>query len=269
MPSDYTSTLEAALSYHFREPRLLQQALTHSSYAQGADAQAAGAVPPDESHDNEQMEFLGDAVLSFIVSRELFQRFPEYEEGELSKLRAHVVSARQLVRPAKKLEIGRYLRLGRGEEKTGGRNKSALLVDSLEAIIAALFLDGGIAAAEMFVLQQILEPELAQLQNQSGRELPVTDYKSALQEALQAKGRSQPRYQLVKEEGPEHRKTFTMEVQISPSNNEPGFVGRAQGSTKKRAEQEAARSAWEYLQSLQKLSELNGVRVTGTATDAS
>src|SRR5208283_4807788 len=118
-------------------------------------------------------EFLGDAVLSFVVSQELFRRFPEYREGELSKLRAHIVSARRLLRPARELRIGEYLHLGRGEERSGGRNKSALLVDTLEAIIAALFLDAGLAVAHRFILQHILEPELAEVSKHGGKQLPV------------------------------------------------------------------------------------------------
>ena len=173
---------------------LLEQALTHASYAREAESQnAAGGIPAIEC-DNEQMEFLGDAVLSFVVSQELFRRFPEYHEGELSKLRAHIVSARRLLRPARELKIGEYLRLGRGEERSGGRSKSALLVNALEAIIAALYLDAGLDAAQRFILQHILEPELAEVHQHGGRRLPVMDYKSALQEAVHASGRPQARY---------------------------------------------------------------------------
>jgi len=190
-------------------------------------------------------------VLSFVISQELFRRFPEYQEGELSKLRAHIVSARRLLRPARELGIGQYLRLGRGEDRSGGRNKSALLVNALEAVIAALYLDGGLAIAQAFILEHILEPELAEVRRHGSQQLPVMDYKSALQEAVHTSGRAQPRYVLVKEEGPDHRKTFTMEAHV-PANSvgEEGFVCRAQGSTKKAAEQGAARMAWEHLQSL-------------------
>ena len=202
--------------------------------------------------DNEQMEFLGDAVLSFVVSQELFRRFPEYEEGELSKLRAHIVSARRLLHPARELSIGEYLLLGRGEERSGGRNKSALLVNALEAIIAALYLDGGLEVAQRFVLEKIVEPELLEVQKHGSERLPVMDYKSALQEAIHASGRSQARYVMVKEEGPDHRKMFTMEAHIpaSPTGGE-AFVCRSEGSTKKAAEQGAARLAWERLQSME------------------
>jgi ribonuclease-3 len=230
------SLLEDAIGHRFQHRAFLEQALTHSSYAREIESQNTTGGAIAEEFDNEQMEFLGDAVLAFIVSQELFRRFPQYTEGELSKLRAHIVSARHLLHPARKLDIGQYLRLGKGEDRSGGRAKSALLVNALEAIIAALFLDAGLAAAQRFVLETIFEPELADLQRRAGEKFPVTDYKSALQEMVHALGRPQPRYVLVKEEGPEHRKLFTMETHIAASpNGEPEFVSRA----------------WEYLQSLQ------------------
>src|SRR6516164_4978526 len=170
------SGLEHALDHHFLDASLLQQALTHSSYAR--EAESASNTSGTEARavgDNEQLEFLGDAVLSFIVSQELFRRFPEYAEGDLSKLRAHVVSARALVRPARQLEIGKYLRFGKGEEKSGGRSKSALLVNALEAIIAALFLDAGIEAAHQFIVRTILEPELESLDRLGQDRFPVMD----------------------------------------------------------------------------------------------
>ncbi len=246
-PAQNTSLLEESLGHTFQNRELLQQALTHASFAREAESQADAGQHPD----NEQMEFLGDAVLSFVVSQELFRRFPEYREGELSKLRAHIVSARRLLRPARELRIGEYLHLGRGEERSGGRNKSALLVDTLEAIIAALFLDAGLEAAHPFILQHILEPELAEV-NSQGKELPVMDYKSALQEAVHASGRSPARYLTVKEEGPDHRKMFTVEAHIAPSPaGDDAFSCRSEGSTKKSAEQAAARLAWERLQLMQ------------------
>jgi ribonuclease-3 len=246
------SALEDALGHHFQRHAILDQALTHSSFAREAESQAPTGTNSDTPGDNEQLEFLGDAVLSFVVSQELFQRFPEYAEGDLSKLRAHIVSARALARPARQLEIGKYLRFGKGEEKSGGRTKSALLVNALEALIAALFLDAGVDVAHRFIVDAVLQPALDELQKQGDSKLPVTDYKSALQEIVHAAGRPPPRYSLVKEQGPEHRKVFTMEVHVpAPFAGGEAFVSRAEGSTKKRAEQGAARQAWEYLQSLQ------------------
>ncbi len=243
--------LEDSLGHRFQRRVLLEQALTHSSFAREAESQAVASIG-NVPRDNEQLEFLGDAVLSFVVSQELFQRFPEYAEGDLSKLRAHIVSARALVRPARQLELGKYLRFGRGEEKSGGRSKSALLVNALEAVIAALFLDAGLEKASRVIVDVVLQPALEELRKPGESAMPVTDYKSALQEIVHASGRPQPRYLLVKEQGPEHRKTFTMEVHIpAPRDGGEAFVSRAEGGTKKRAEQGAARQAWEYLQSLQ------------------
>ena len=167
--------LEAALGHSFAKRELLNRALTHSSLV----SESNGSVK-----DNEQFEFLGDAVLGFVTSQELFARFPDFPEGKLSKLRAHLVSARHLLHTARELELGRYLRLGRGEEKTGGRSKATLLVDALEATLAAIFLDGGIEPARHFILSHIVEPELARLDADSTREWN-TDFKSRLQEELQ------------------------------------------------------------------------------------
>lgn len=246
------SVLEGALGHCFQHRAILDQALTHSSFAREAESQATVESGSPIQGDNEQLEFLGDSVLSFVVSQELFQRFPEYAEGDLSKLRAHIVSARALLRPARQLEIGQYLRFGKGEEKSGGRGKGALLVNALEALIAALFLDAGLEKAHRFIVRSIVQPALDELQKHGHSQLPVTDYKSALQEMVHASGRPQPRYLLVKEQGPDHRKLFTIEVHVpAPHGGGEAFVSRAEGSTKKRAEQGAARQAWEYLQSQQ------------------
>jgi ribonuclease III len=238
--------LEDSLGHHFQHRELLEKALTHSSQARELEALATGGGCPgsiSSRGDNENLEFLGDAVLGLVTSEALFHRFPEFQEGHLSKLRAHLVGQRHLLRVAEQLEVGDYMRLGRGEEKSGGRNKASLQVDALEAILAALYLDGGWATARDFIVRVIVEPELA-LMNLETSAIPVMDFKSALQEALQARGGPQPVYALVKEEGPEHKKTFTVEVRLP----EPAqFVGRAQGATKKRAEQEAARQALEHL----------------------
>lgn len=236
--------LEQMLQHEFSSPALLQQALTHSSQAREMEAQRLGGT--DRLGDNEQLEFLGDAVLSLVTTEELFRRFPQFTEGQLSKLRAHLVSKNHLIHVAERLELGRYLRLGRGEEKTGGRMKAALLVDALEAVIGAIYLDAGLERARSIILKHIVEPELQRVGSQgaAGR---ITDYKSALQEKLQSQGRLQPTYVLVKETGPEHQKTFTIEVRLMSDTGEVEFSARAQGSTKKNAEQDAARQILEHL----------------------
>lgn len=246
-PSD-TSPLQQALGHTFARPELLQQALTHSSKAREAEARQEDEV---RVADNEQLEFLGDAVLSLVTSEELFQHFPSFQEGDLSKLRAHLVSERHLVKVARKLDLGHFLLLGKGEEKSGGRSKTALLVDALEAILAAIYLDGGLEPARRLILEHIVAPELQHLAS-TGKPLPLSDYKSALQERLQAMGWSQPAYVLVAEQGPEHHKMFTIEtrLQLRPGEEPACFVGRGEGPTKKSAEQDAARQALEYLATL-------------------
>jgi len=238
--------LEQALGYSFGKSELLDQALTHRSQAREMEATQPGGFA--RASDNEQLEFLGDAVLGLVTTEELFTRFPHFREGELSKLRAHLVSEKHLIRVAHQLELGHYLRLGRGEEKSGGRSKTALLVDALEAVLGAMYLDGGLDVVRRIILQHILAPELARLAR-SGSSLPLSDYKSALQEKLQAMGRPQPAYVLVKEVGPEHSKTFTVEARLHTGGDrrEAEFVGRAEGTTKKDAEQGAARQLLDYL----------------------
>jgi ribonuclease-3 len=254
MKAKEIAALEGLLGYHFQRPELLDQALTHSSQARELEALQPlkdGLRPGD----NEQLEFLGDAVLALVTGEELFRRFPAFREGELSKLRAHLVSEKHLIQVAQSLGLGTYLRLGRGEEKSGGRGKTALLVDALEAVLAALYLDGGLETARGFILQTVIAPELARMNPESAG-VPVMDFKSALQETLQATGRPQASYVLVKEAGPEHSKTFTVEVRLaSAGQTKVEFIGRAEGSTKKKAEQDAARQVLQYLASLPPVAE--------------
>lgn len=261
------TALEAALGYHFRRHAVIEQAVTHSSQAREQEAHQAGESKYKVS-DNEQMEFLGDSVLALVTSEELFRRFPHFREGELSKLRAHLVSERHLIQVAQQLELGHYLRLGRGEEKSGGRGKTALLVDALEAILAAIYLDGGLEAAREFVVREIVSPELERMERGGGA-LPVTDFKSALQEALQGLGLPQPSYVLVQEAGPEHSKTFTVEARLNmkDTKNSAEFVGRAQGTTKKTAEQDAARQLLTYLASRSKTADAKAAALAPQAAD--
>jgi len=237
--------LEKAIGHVFSAPELLERALTHSSQAR--ESEMLRPTTGERAPDNEQLEFLGDAVLGLVTTEELFRRFPQFNEGQLSKLRAHLVSKHHLIRVAEELELGRYLRLGRGEEKSGGRNKAALLVDALEAVVGAVYLDAGLEAARTLILPLIILPELEEFVS-TGKAAKVTDYKSALQETLQAATRPQPAYVLVKESGPEHQKTFTIEARLfAQGSSQVEFVGRAEGSTKKNAEQDAARQVLDYL----------------------
>jgi ribonuclease-3 len=221
--------LQDLIGYRFQNPQFLLEALTHSSYAQET---------PGCSRDNEQLEFLGDAILNFMVSVALANAFPEWEEGKLTRARSRLVAAAHLSTVGGRLDLGSYLRLGRGEEKTGGRAKPALFVNALEALVAALFRDGGPEAAGEFVARFILPADLAA----SRDELFSIDYKSALQEHLQAVHKSPAEYLVVEEAGPEHQKTFTVEV-VAGEN----AVARGRGTSKKAAEQEAARTVLERL----------------------
>jgi ribonuclease-3 len=239
-------TLEKVIGHRFERPKLLEQALTHSSQAR--ETEALRPATGERTEDNEQLEFLGDAVLGLVTTEELFRRFPGFSEGQLSKLRAHLVSKNHLISVAERFELGRYLRLGRGEEKSGGRTKAALLVDALEAVLAAVYLDAGLETARALILRDIVLPQLEEFVSQ-GTAGHITDYKSALQERLQAEGRTQPAYVLVGESGPEHKKTFTIEARLLSGEDKLEFTARAQGSTKKAAEQDAARQVLEYLAS--------------------
>lgn len=231
MTSPILNALETKLGHTFTNRALLEQALTHSSHARESH---------DQGPDNEQLEFVGDAVLGLVTSLELFRRFPEHQEGQLSKLKAHLVSTEHLVRAARRLGIGQYLRLGRGEEKSGGRTKATLLADSLEAILAALYLDAGLPVAEQFILNRLLAPEFRRLEKHPDVAPSVADYKSRLQEFVHATGRPQPVYALLKEHGPAHRRTFTVEARIQSKDGEMEFCASGRGATKKRAEQNAA-----------------------------
>ena len=248
--------LEERLNYRFRSRELLEKALTHSSAVSEARAgrtveNAAG----EPLGDNERLEFLGDAVLELVTREYLVSRFPDWDEGRLSKSRTRLVNAKSLEAAARRLAIGEHLRLGRGEEKTGGREKQTLLADAFEALVAAIYLDGGFEVARNFVLRNIVGPELERME-EGGGALPVTDFKSALQEAVQGLGLSQPVYVLVDEVGPEHSKTFTVEARLNSKNGkDPEFVGRAQGLTKKTAEQDAARQLLTFLASRSKTAE--------------
>lgn len=239
MPADLDA-LESAIGHRFADREMLQRALTHSSHVH----ERTIASGPDGLRDNEQLEFLGDSVLGFLISEELWKRHPEAAEGRLSKLKAHLASAAWLHEAARQLRLGEYLQLGRGEEMSGGRTKKTLLVDSLEALIAALYLDGGLEIARSFVNRFVVAPGVStESEGEQQLRQNLTDYKSALQELAQARHLPQPRYVIIHERGPEHSKTFTIEVRVGRE-----WVGHAEGFTKKSAAQKAARDVYERLQ---------------------
>jgi ribonuclease-3 len=221
--------LQTALGYRFSRPELLLHAVTHSSYAHEKNLTAVD--------DNERLEFLGDAVLGFLISELLYRVHPDLKEGDLTKLKAFLVSAANLHAYAERFSIGQSLLLSRGEEKTGGRTKQALMVDAFEAVLAAVFLDGGIGAARA-VVHEAFQTQVSEVDGPD----PISNFKSSLQEDLQARGERPARYRLVEERGPDHERTFKVEVVL---DGEPIAIGR--GSTKKAAEQEAAMEAIKIL----------------------
>src|ERR1035437_4035456 len=200
MPVSGIAELELVLGHPFRDPRWLLQALMHSSRIPERTAD-------DPPEDNEKLEFLGDAVLELLVSEELVRTFPDWSEGQLSKSRARLVNAASLCIVARQLGLGNYLRLGRGEEKTGGRTKPELLADAYEALIAAIYLDAGLEAARGFVRRSLVEGAIAVEAERLGH----TDHKSALQEFLQSRGMAPGAYHVIAESGPDHQKTFRVE----------------------------------------------------------
>ena len=225
--------LERRIGYRFRDRGLLEHALTHRSRVH---EDASGGV-----FDNESMEFLGDSVLGFVIADMLFREFPQHNEGEKSKLKASLVSSASLAKLGEALDLGQFLILGRGEEKTGGRRKHAIIADCYEALIAAIFLDGGIEPAAAFIRREF--KALIAEARRTGAEASFTDdWKSALQEWLQSRGRGLPAYRLAAELGPDHRKSFVVEVVV-----EGEAVASAEGRSKKEAAQAAARAALEKL----------------------
>jgi len=231
------ATLELRIGHCFSDAELLHRALTHSSLAN--EARSSGAPVSD----NEQLEFLGDSVLGFLVAEALVERFPGQTEGELSRQKAHLVSAAHLHGVARSLDLGSFLELGRSEEMSGGRSKKTLLVDALEAVIAAIYLDAGVEAARKFVRDSVLDAPLAS-DEEAGTDIQpaITNFKSALQELAQSRHLPQPRYAIVRERGPEHSKVFTVEVRVGKE-----LTGQADGRTKKVAAQRAARGVYERL----------------------
>ena len=215
--------LETRIGYSFCEPVFLETAITHSSYAN-----------EQESHveHNERLEFLGDAFFDAVVGEEFFRLFPDREEGFLSKIRAVIVCEDSLAKKAREIELGEFIRLSRGEEKTGGRQRTSILADAMEAVIGAVYLDGGYDAVKKTVLS-LFEKEISEASR--GR-LRTKDNKTMLQERLQAKGITDIRYELLDESGPDHDKTFTAGLFVDGE-----LKSRGTGKSKKEAQQNAAK----------------------------
>ena len=222
------SELEQKIGYSFRSRALLDRALTHRSFANER-------VDENCQH-NEAMEFLGDSVLGFVVSAWLLERFPDLSEGKLSKMKAYLVSESSLVELAEEIDLGRYILLNRGEEKTGGRRKHALLADAYEALIGVLYVDGGTGVAERFLRRELCE----KVTSIDPASMIGADYKSALQERLQAAGGTVPEYAVVEVTGPDHRRTFRVELRVAGQT-----LAAGEGHTIKIAQQDAARAGLE------------------------
>lgn len=224
--------LQEAIGYSFRDPSLLETALTHTSYA--------NEVYKDGLRSYERLEFLGDSILGFTAADYLIGAFPELHEGELTKLRAELVCETSLAETAKKLGLGARLRLGKGEEACGGRQRVSIIADVVEAVIAAIYLDGGLTPAKRFIYDHVLVDVKARVKLNA-------DYKTMLQELVQQKKHQQLSYELLGESGPDHDKTFSVRVLL---NGTP--LGFGEGSSKKRAEQAAAQKALEQLAAQEK-----------------
>lgn len=218
--------LEQKIKYEFKNKELLRKALTHTSYAYEQNIES-----------NEKLEFLGDSILQFISSEYLYLNFPKLKEGEMTKVRATVVCENSLYKIAKKLGFGKFLYLGKSELATGGNDRPAILADSVEAVIAAMFMDGGIESAKKFIIQNLAEEiELA------SKNVGQKDYKTVLQEKLQIHGDVKIEYIIINEEGPDHDKTFESEVRCNNKKLATGI-----GKTKKQAEMKAAEKALEKI----------------------
>ncbi len=219
--------LETSIGYHFQNITLLQNALAHSSYANERWHNSLMS--------NERLEFLGDSILGMLVAEYLYHNFPDRPEGELTRMRADMVCETSLAAIAEKIGLGKHLLLGHGEEAGGGRNRASILADAVESVIAACFLDGGMAAARAFVERFVLS-------HVPVKQMANKDYKTALQELVQQKKNQSLSYALVGESGPDHDKQFVVEVRLNGT-----VIGKGTGTSKKRAEQDAARAALEHM----------------------
>lgn len=222
--------MKISFPYRFKNQNLLIRALTHRSYL--------NEHPEEELVSNERLEYLGDAVLELITSEYLYQKYLRSEEGKLTSLRARLVQTKTLSLAAQKLNIGRHLRISRGEEKSGGRENPSILADTFEAVIGAIYLDGGYEQAQDFTSKYLLRPA----EELFSDKLPI-NYKSKLQEKIQAQGKPSPTYSILSTQGPDHRKTFKVAVMVHKSK-----LASGKGSSKQLAEQQAAKKALEKIE---------------------
>ena len=242
--------LEERLGHRFAKTELLHLALTHRSFAyesRGVDERTAVAVP---GMDNEQMEFLGDAVLGLVVAESLFREFPECSEGELTRLRASLVSRKRMGDVGEELGLGEFLILGKSAEQVGGRRKPALLANAAEAVIAAVYLDGGLKAASALIERAVIAPEREALRQALAGSAggALRDHKTLLQERVQATGAGKLRYIDAGQSGPAHQRVFCVEAQLETQmegQNGTRTLASAEGATKKEAQQRAAELALE------------------------
>lgn len=241
------SELETVLGHRFVHPELLVRALTHRSRANEL-AQENGGEDTAGAGDNERLEFLGDAVLNLVVAEALFAAHPEWQEGELTRIRAQLVSRQHMADIGAAVSLGKHLRLSRGEDRSGLRNKSTVLSNTMEAVMGALFLDAGLDPVRAFVRTRVMGEAAEHLAEELRSGAALGNYKSALQERLQAAHAGTPVYQVKSESGPDHRKRFLVEVRLRTDTSESGKpLARGRGSTKKHAEQDAARRALDRL----------------------
>jgi len=246
--------LEAVLGHRFSRPELLVCALTHRSLAHElalaeGSIQAVGDTQAGSREDNERLEYLGDAVLGLVVAEALYAAHPEWREGELTRVRSGLVSRQRMAQVAESINLGKHLRLSRGEERSGLRLKSTVLSNTMEAVMGALYLDGGLEPVQAFVRTQVMGEAADRLALELSSGAALGNYKSALQERLQAAHAGAPYYRVKNESGPDHRKVFLVEVRVKDEGGGRGkALARGMGSTKKFAEQDAARSALELLE---------------------
>jgi ribonuclease-3 len=241
--------LETALGHDFLNSELLVRALTHRSLAHEL-AQSTGNEVTAALEDNERLEFLGDAVLGLVVAEALFESHPEWREGELTRLRSGLVSRQHMAQVAEEIELGKHLRLSRAEERSGLRRKSTILSNTMEAVMGALFLDGGLEPVRAFVRKQVMGQVAERLASELRSGAALGNYKSALQERLQASRSGTPVYRVKSESGPDHHKRFLVEVRLKNAAGKRGeALARGTGHTKKLAEQDAAHRALDRLAS--------------------